>query len=282
MKNFFWLLFLWFALWLAGISHPALAQATQAEQRLSEELMATLPVGNAVKLGEPEQAFLGIFLEAQAKESRGGIIFIHDLDGHADWPDVISPLRQALPRYGWHTLSIQLPTVSADNATRNDSAQWERLEEEISRRIQAAIAYCHNKHIFNLVLLGHQFGAVIASRFTAKQSGNNTLSALVALNLYSPTNQLWMDSNANHESTTSIKIAFLDIVPGQSPEHVLELAENRKSSMTKPSNDKYKQIHIIGTDYTFRGAEQTLLSRIQSWLTKLASTMEVQISPTGQ
>jgi hypothetical protein len=172
--------------------------------------------------------------------------------------------------------------VSTYPAASNDTAQWQSLEAEISRRIQAAIAYCHNKRIFNLVLLGHQFGAVMGSRFAAKQSGDNTINALVALNLYSPANRLRMDADVNREFTTNIKIAFLDIVPGQSPQHVLELSENRKSSMTKSDHDKYRQIHIIGTDYTFRGAEQTLLSRIRSWLTKLAPSMEAQISPTAQ
>ena len=76
-----------------------------------------------------------------------------------------------------------------------------------------------------------------------------------------------------------VNTAFLDIVPDQSPEYVLELARNRKSAMTKLGHDKYKQIHIIGTDYTFRGAETTLVSRIQGWLTKLAPSMEVQFVP---
>jgi hypothetical protein len=277
VKNFLCLLLV--TLWIVG--NTTLAQVTRAEQRLSEELAATLSSGNAVQLGQAEQPFLGIFLEAQGKKSRGGIIFLHDLDGHADWPDVISPLRQSLPRYGWHTLSIQLPTAPAYQATRNNTAQWQSLEEEISRRIQAAIAYCHNKRIFNLVLIGHQYGAVMAGRFTAKQSADKAISALAAINLISPTNPLWTDGDANRELATSINIAFLDIVPDRSPQHVLDLAENRKTAMTKPGYDKYKQIHIIGADYTFRGAEQTLISRIRGWLTKLAPSMEVQMTPSA-
>ena len=276
MKNFLCLLLV--TPWIVG--NTTLAQVTRAEQRLSKELVAALSVGNAVQLGA-EQPFLGIFLEAQGKKSRGGIILLHDWDGHADWPDVISPLRQNLPRYGWHTLSIQLPTAPAYEPTRNDTAQWQSLEEEISRRIQAAITYYQKKRIFNLVLIGHQFGAVMAGRFIAKQSADNTISAVVTLNLISPANPLWMDRDANCDLAAGIKIAFLDIVPDRSPQHVLDLAETRKTAMTKPGYDKYKQIHIIGADYTFRGAEQTLLSRIRGWLTKLAPSMDVQMTPSA-
>jgi alpha/beta superfamily hydrolase len=274
--------FLFIALWLAAASQAVLAQVSRTEQRLSEEISTALTAGSAVQLGDPEQAFLGVFLEAETKKSRGGIILLHDVNNHADWPEVIAPLRQNLPRYGWHTLSIQLPTVSASLAATSDSAQWDSLEQEVQRRIQAAIKFCQDQRIFNLVLLGHQFGAVMASRYIAKQAGNNSLSALVTLNLYSPATRAWTEADPNRALVTNIQIAFLDIVPGQSTEYVLELAERRKSSMTQSNNDKFKQIHIIGTDYTFRGAEQTLISRIHGWLTKLAPSMEVQITPKAK
>jgi hypothetical protein len=78
-----------------------------------------------------------------------------------------------------------------------------------------------------------------------------------------------------------INTAFLDIIPGQSPEFVAELAARRKAAMNKLGHDKYRQIHIIGADYTFRGAEQTLISRIQAWLTRLAPSMEVPFAPVA-
>ena len=263
-----------------------MAQVTRAEQRLSDELSAGLTQGTAVRLGEPEQAFLGIYQQAQGKKSHGGVILLHDINNHADWPDTIAPLRQNLPHHGWHTLSIQLPAISASQAAGEDTTQWSDLEQEIQRRIQVAIDYCHERRIFNIVLLGHQFGALMAGRFvgnSASNSGENKpVSALVVLNLYSPVNRMWMDGAINLELASNIKIAFLDIVPGQSGPHVLELAKQRKAAMLQTGHDKYKQIHIIGTDYTFRGAESTLLSRIHSWLTKIAPSMEVQMSPAQQ
>ena len=254
------------------------AEVTPAEQRLSAELSAAIVEGNVVKLGDPKQPFLAIFTEAQAKKARGGIILLHDLNTHADWQDVISPLRQSLPHYGWHTLSIQLPALP-ENTQAITAADQSALEQEINRRIQAAIEYCRNQRIFNIVLLGHQFGAVMASRFAANPSNTPSINALVAINLYSPGTRAWINTDAVRNIAVKVNTAFLDIVPDQSPEYVLELARNRKSAMTKLGHDKYKQIHIIGTDYTFRGAETTLVSRIQGWLTKLAPSMEVQFVP---
>lgn len=204
------------------------------------------------------------------------------MNNHTDWPDVVAPLRRAMAKHGWRTLSVQLPPISDYLATSDNTALWKELEQEIHRRIRVAIEYCQKKRIFNLVLLGHQFGAVMASRYAATQSSKNTLGAIVAVNLYSPTDHLWMDADSRHDLTTNIKIAFLDLVPSQSPDFVLSQAKNRKLSMNNSDHDKYKQIHIIGTDYTFRGAERTLISRIQGWLTKIAPSMEVQIATPKQ
>lgn len=43
-----------------------------------------------------------------AKE-QGAILLIHDKEQHADWPQIIRPLRQILPEAGWFTLSVSLP-----------------------------------------------------------------------------------------------------------------------------------------------------------------------------
>lgn len=260
-------------------SCAASAQVSIAEQRLSADLEAMVTDGHTVSLGAPDEAFLGIFAEPQAKKSKGGIILLHDGYAHADWPEVISPMRRQLTRFGWHTLSIQLPLAPQSPAPRTP-AQWDSMEQEIQRRIKVAIDYCHSKRIFNLVLLGHQFGAMAAGRFVAK-SRDSGISALVTLNMYTPIHQAWNDPKTLAAMAADIQTAFLDIVPDQIPDFVLATAATRKAIMVKLGHDKYRQIHIIGADYTFRGAEQTLASRIQAWLTRLAPSMEVQFAPAA-
>lgn len=53
----------------------ALAQATLTEQRLREEFTAMLTAGTAVQLGDPEQAFLGVFLDAQVENPAAPLFF---------------------------------------------------------------------------------------------------------------------------------------------------------------------------------------------------------------
>ncbi len=260
---------------------PAVAALSLAEQRLTDELRASVsPAESAVMLGEPEQPFLGLFAEAQTKKAKGGIILLHAWNAHADWPEVIGPLRRDLTRYGWHTLSIQLPLTTTPTATMT-AAQLAELQLDIQQRIQVAIEYCRSRRIFNLVLLGHQFGAIAAGRFVSEPANANALSALVALNLFSPVDFPANPATDDNDWITQIKTAFLDIVPAQSPEHILQLANERKTTMLKLGHDKYRQIHIIGSDYSFAGSEHSLLTRIQAWLTRLAPSMEVPVAPTG-
>ena len=259
---------------------PANAEATLAEQRLSQELTAAVTEGSILHLGEGRESFLAIFSNSQTRKSRGGIILLHDVNGHADWPDVIAPLRRRMTQYGWNTLSIQLPQAREITQAlkrppaANDSA-FTAMEQEIDRRIQAAIAYCHDQKIVNIVLLGHQFGAIMASRFAAKYtSQENSINALVAISLFSPVME--SDIFLNQDTLKEIHTAFLEVTPNQSSLFTLDIARKREAFMKRSGHDKYRQIHIIGADYTFSGAEITLASRIEGWLARMTTSVKIQ------
>lgn len=42
-------------------------------------------------------------------DEKGAALLLHDKEQHADWPEVIRPLRKSLPKSGWLTLSVNLP-----------------------------------------------------------------------------------------------------------------------------------------------------------------------------
>jgi hypothetical protein len=42
-------------------------------------------------------------------DKQGAILLLHDKEQHADWPQIIGPLRKSLPKYGWFTLAVNLP-----------------------------------------------------------------------------------------------------------------------------------------------------------------------------
>ncbi len=56
--------------------------------------------------------FLGLEMLEQTSEPQGAVIFLHGVDQHPDWPQVIKPLRSILPESGWYTFSILLPYES--------------------------------------------------------------------------------------------------------------------------------------------------------------------------
>lgn len=88
---------------------------------LDPELKKQLALADALKPHEivwlevvyPEQTesrkVLAISHPPLIPEKQGAILFLHDKEQHADWPEVISPLRKNLPKMGWFTLSVNLP-----------------------------------------------------------------------------------------------------------------------------------------------------------------------------
>ena len=90
------------------------------ELRWREQIVDSLMDGEAVDLTAGEATFLGLYTEAEEDAGRGAII-VHGIGVHPNWPQVVYPLRTALPRDGWSTLAIQMP-VLANEATGADYA----------------------------------------------------------------------------------------------------------------------------------------------------------------
>ena len=92
-----------------------------------------------VRLKTPTESFYGLFLAEASGQPQGGVLLLHDNQQHGHWPDVVAPIREYLPQFGWATLSIELPDAPAkkrikreviDAATDSDSGQ-EREPQEI-------------------------------------------------------------------------------------------------------------------------------------------------------
>ena len=66
---------------------------------------------SVVWLGEEQDSFLAIYGRDTTGRPQGAIIVIHDESHQPEWPNVITPLREHLPLYGWATLSIAVPTT---------------------------------------------------------------------------------------------------------------------------------------------------------------------------
>ncbi len=58
-----------------------------------------------------EQPIPALLRPVEGSVVRGGVVLLHDLGAHPEWPGVIGPLRRSLPRYGWATIAPALPAA---------------------------------------------------------------------------------------------------------------------------------------------------------------------------
>jgi hypothetical protein len=59
-----------------------------------------------IKSSDAESSISGLYLPENTGRPQGGILILHDIAQHAHWPYIVAPLREYLPDYGWHTLSL--------------------------------------------------------------------------------------------------------------------------------------------------------------------------------
>lgn len=100
-----------------------------------------------VTLSNLKEAFYGLYLPQASRQPQGGILILHDEQQHGHWPDIIGPLREYLPLFGWSTLTIELPdqlkrqripreiptlAASADEASAEQESNGDQANNESS------------------------------------------------------------------------------------------------------------------------------------------------------
>jgi len=242
------------------------------EKRLALQLSKHIKTGKPIQLPLAHDDFFAIYTEATTPKSRGGAILVHGLGAHPDWPQMISPLRQQLPGYGWNTLSIHISLIK-DNASKKD---YERLYQDTHRRIKSAINYFEKRGIYNTVLIGHSLGASMALTYVnnvkKKPSG---IIAIVGVSMYDHIElpQNYMTANA----IANMKIPVFDIYGSRDNVEIQHSVRNRYMAAKKTGNKLFTQLGISGADHFFTGLETKLLKRIRVWINNRAPSMEIEI-----
>ncbi len=257
-----------FALLLALATGPAAASDTAKENRWREQIVPALLDGEAVTLKAGDTEFLGIYTEQTAARARGAVILIHGMGVHPDWPDVIQPLRMALPEYGWSTLSIQMPVLGNEAAIRDYAAIW----NEAPPRIGAAVAWLEKKGIRNIVLVAHSLGASMATSYLAGKP-SQSVRALVAIGLSDLDLDASMSSVAHLEK---IRVPVLDLYGALDMRLILDTAKKRRAAARRAGNRNYVQFQMAGADHFFRGQEEALIRKVRSWLARYAAGREIR------
>ena len=287
-----------FLTWPLPITRAADAQPSGPDT----DLAAAITVGEPQWLEADSKRFLGIYTRSTTGSSLGGAIILPSLGRTPDWPDVIAPLRKALPAHSWNTLAIELPTP-----TKGTDGLWQ-LEPYFTAsrsRIQSAINFLQQQGITNIVLIGHGLGAVTAAVCV---SGDDPLkvSGLAAISLGAPPGS--DPKSYGPDLLEKIHVPILDIYGSRDFDDVTASAAARVSAARRGglaalrsqqvealkrspqarllSTDRngyiaYRQLELMGADHSFRGAEPTLIKRIMGWLKKHSEGEASGIQPSG-
>jgi len=240
----------------------ASASDTAKEKRWASQITDSIMTGDATWLIAGKQRFLGIFTPAQTKKVLGGIIVIHGTGVHPNWSDIIQPLRTTLPDYGWATLAIQMPILKNDAKMK----EYIPLFPEVTPRIKAAIKFLNTNNINNIVIISHSFGGQMAAYYLS-QTPNNPIQAFVGIGMSS----YKLDDKSNiFKALGKIKIPILDLYGSRDLDSVKNSAKLRAQAAKKAGNKKYFQAEVIGADHFFASMNDTLISKVKSWLNKNA------------
>lgn len=105
---------------------PALTRSQEQQQAL----MRQLPAEQQKTLQAGDESFLALLVPAARAKASGTVVLVPGDGESADWPNVIAPVRQELPTYGWQTISLSLPdpydpvvAIERDTAPADTDAQ---------------------------------------------------------------------------------------------------------------------------------------------------------------
>ncbi|MET0069636.1 MAG: DUF3530 family protein [Candidatus Thiodiazotropha sp.] len=227
------------------------------EQRISEGLAAGVLSGDPVWLEAGSVRFLAIHVASFAAVRQGGAILLHDSGAHADWHEVINPLRHHLAERGWDTLSLQLPL--GDNPS--DPSNSASLLSLSGPRIKAGIDFLNDRQVEAVALIGHGLGAAMAMDFIAAQGAG--IGALVAVGV-APGGTGEEDPLARLLAGSDVPI--LDLYGSLDLPAVVDSARERRALAARHGRDRYRQERVSGADHYFSGMHEELNNRIAAWL----------------
>ncbi|MFO1435514.1 MAG: DUF3530 family protein [Gammaproteobacteria bacterium] len=147
------------------------------EQAVQDELTRRLPATEIQLLDVDKGKVVGLYTEQTAKKVRGAVLLLPGMDRSADDPGLVQALREALPKAGWSTLSLQLPLLPAGSPRE----AYGGVVEAARKRIQAALAQLGKLQQKNIVIVGLDLGGALA--LLSAPDGKKDVKGVVALSL---------------------------------------------------------------------------------------------------
>jgi pimeloyl-ACP methyl ester carboxylesterase len=254
----------WFVVLLAGIlSLPAAASDLAREQRWANQVVDAILTGEVEMLEADGHEFLSIYTQTDSETPMGGVILIHGIGVHPDWADVINPLREQLPEYGWSTLSLQMPVLAADA----EVPDYYPIFAEVSPRIEAGIRFLQEQGIDNIVIVAHSLGAQMAAYWLATAEEPQVLG-LVAIGLSGTRHA---DNGDVPAWISGITLPMLDLYGEDDLPAVRETIAERAAAAGRAGNRMYTQVEIAGAGHMFQGYNDALVEAVVNWLDENAA-----------
>jgi pimeloyl-ACP methyl ester carboxylesterase len=242
----------------------------EREKLVSDKLAEEVDDGEVLWLDANNEKFLALLIKQTNQQANGAVIILHGMSAHADWPQIIEPIRTALPEHGWTTLSIQLPVI----APKNQVEDYGKTLEQAAARIEAAIRLLHEHKFRNIVAIGHSFGAANVLAYLEKEKSQKIIS-MVAIGLQDYAFvKPQMDLLGLIEKS---KIPVLDIYGSRDFKEATDQAADRRLAAKKGGNRKYVQMEIEGADHYFTKLEDVLIKRMRGWMNKAAPGMSIVV-----
>ncbi len=242
---------------LSFMTSSAIASDLAKEKRWAEQISDSLLDGEAVMLNDGKNDFLAI--DTRAEDAKDvGIIVIHGIGIHPDWPTVIQPLRVQLAAQGWNTLSLQMPILGNDAS----SEDYAPLMKDAPERIDAGIRYLFKEGAKKVVIVAHSMGAHMASYYLAHKKVYMEAQTETPIIAYIG---IGMGSE-DIQHLANIKLSVLDLMGEKDLADVLASAPKRLKAASH--NKAYQQQIVPGADHFFEGMDDVLVEAVKSALLK--------------
>jgi len=249
---------------LCALSFPAHGQPTtsnlEREKNWADQVVDTVVVGDPVWLTNRGHPFLTLYAPPAAPGSRTAVILLHGRGVHPAW-GLINKLRADIAESGFHTLSLQLPILTADAPL---GSYGPTLPEAIER-INAGIRFLRDsKGVQHFLMLGHSSGANTALAYAARSPQAGVLGAVAISASTSPNSS--NDLLQPAQMLARLRLPVLDIYGGSDLHEVMDYATDRRDAARKAGNHAYRQIRIPDADHFYSDHYDVLRTHVVNWL----------------
>ena len=244
---------------LVFVAATGFASDMAKEKRWADQIVDELIDGEALWLEADSHRFLSILTTAQG-EAKGGIIVMHGVGVHPNWPQVVYPLRVQLAERGWTTLSLQMPILRNEA----EAKEYVSLLNEVPSRIRAGIAALKQRGAEPIVLIGHSLGSGMARHFLSG-GGDAAVRGFVGIGMGVNKEVPQIHSL---DALRQIRLPILDLYGENDLKSVLTTVAERAAAAKTAGNANYLQVQIPGADHFFDGFEAPLTQTVADWIEK--------------